>query len=114
MQDSMAVPRHFLQGARYGNLTTIRVSGDRFRREKWDTFLYTSRFANALGIWPWCDVFMSREADNLLLATLSAGMVGIGDRSGAGNKRNLLHARRSEGAVTKPDPRPIPVAARET
>ena len=114
MQYSMALPRHFLQGARYGNLTTIRVSGDRFRREKWDTFLYTSRFANALGIWPWCDVFMSRETDNLLLATLSAGMVGIGDRSGAEDRRNLLHAVRLDGVIIKPDTPLLPIDAMYT
>ena len=114
MQYSMALPRHFLQGARYGNLTTIRVSGDRFRREKWDTFLYTSRFANALGIWPWCDVFMSKETDNLLLATLSAGMVGIGDRSGAEDKKNLLHAVRLDGVIIKPDTPLLPIDAMYT
>ena len=114
MQYSMALPRHFLQGARYGNLTTIRVSGDRFRREKWDTFLYTSRLANALGIWPWCDVFMSKEADNLLLATLSAGMVGIGDRSGAEDKKNLLHAVRLDGVIIKPDTPLLPIDAMYT
>ncbi len=109
LQYSMALPRHFLQGARYGNLTTIRVSGDRFRREKWDTFLYTSRLASALGIWPWCDVFMSRETDNLLLATLSAGMVGIGDRSGAEDRKNLLHAVRLDGVIIKPDTPLLPI-----
>ena len=114
MQYSMALPRHFLQGARYGNLTTIRVSGDRFRREKWDTFLYTSRLANALGIWPWCDVFMSREADNLLLATLSAGMVGIGDRLGAEDRKNLLHAVRLDGVIIKPDTPLLPIDAMYT
>jgi hypothetical protein len=109
MQYSMALPRHFLQGSRYGNLTTIRVSGDRFRREKWDTFLYTSRLASALGIWPWCDVFMSKETDNLLLATLSAGMVGIGDRSGAEDRKNLLHAVRLDGVIIKPDSPLLPI-----
>ena len=87
MQYCMALPRHFLQGARYGNLTTIRTSGDRFTRSKWDAFLYTSRLATALGIWPWADVFMSTETDNVLIATLSAGMVGNGDKIGAENKR---------------------------
>src|SRR6195256_4944346 len=114
MQYSMALPRHFLQGARYENLTTIRVSGDRFRREKWDTFLYTSRLASALGIWPWCDVFMSREADNLLLATLSAGMAGIGDRSGAEDRKNLLDAVRLDGVIIKPDTPLLPIDAMYT
>jgi hypothetical protein len=111
LQYSMALPRHFLQGARYDNLTTIRVSGDRFERSKWDTFLYASRLASALGIWPWSDVFMSTEPDNLLLATLSAGMVGIGDRIGAENKENLLRAVRLDGVIIKPDTPLIPVDA---
>ena len=90
IQYCMALPRLFLQGSRYGNLTTIRTSGDAFTRSKWDAFLYTSRLASALGIWPWADVFMSTDADDALIATLSAGMVGNGDEIGAENKENLL------------------------
>jgi len=93
---------------------TIRVSGDHFGREKWDTFLYTSRLASALGIWPWCDVFMSRQTDNLLLATLSAGMVGIGDRIAAEDKKNLLHAVRTDGVIVKPDTPLVPLDAMYT
>lgn len=111
LQYSMALPRHFLQGARYGNLTSIRVSGDGLTRDKWNAFLYTSRLASALGIWPWSDVFMSRETDNLLLATLSAGMVGIGDRIGAEDKENLLHAVRADGVIIKPDTPLLPIDA---
>ena len=111
LQYSMALPRHFLQGARYDNLTTIRVSGDRLTRDKWDALLYTSRLASALGIWPWTDVFMSTEADNLLLATLSAGMVGIGDRSSGENKENLLRAVRLDGVIIKPDTSLLPLDA---
>ena len=103
LQYCMALPRHFLQGARYGNLTTIRTSDDRFTRSKWDTFLYTSRLASALGIWPWTDVFMSTETDNVLIATLSGGMVGNGDTIGAENKENLLRAVRLDGVIIKPD-----------
>ena len=114
MQYCMALPRHFLQGARYGNLTTIRVSGDRLERSKWDAFLYTSRLASALGIWPWSDVFMSTEADNLLIATLSAGMVGVGDRSGTEHKENLLHAVRLDGVIIKPDTPLLPIDAMYT
>jgi hypothetical protein len=111
MQYSMALPRHFLEGARYDNLTTARVSGDRFGRDKWDAFLYASRLASALGIWPWTDVFMSGETDNLLLATLSAGMVGIGDRIGSEDRGNLLHAVRADGVIVKPDTPLVPLDA---
>ncbi len=111
LQYSMALPRQFLQGARYENLTSARVSGDRFERPKWDAFLYTSRLASALGIWPWSDVFMSAETDNLLLATLSAGLVGIGDPVGAEDRAGLLRAVRADGVIIKPDTPVIPIDA---
>ena len=114
LQYCMALPRHFLQGARYGNLTTIRTSGDRLTRSNWDTFLYTSRLASALGIWPWADVFMSTEADNVLIATLSAGMVGVGDKIGAENKENVLRAVRPDGVIVKPDAPLLPIDAMYT
>lgn len=111
LQYCMPQPRHFLQGARYENLTTIRVSGDRLARDKWDAFLFTSRLASALRIWPWTDVFMSRETDNLLIATLSAGMVGIGDRIGEEDAQNLRHAVRTDGVIVKPDTPLVPLDA---
>lgn len=111
LQYSMALPRQFLQGARYANLTSARVSGDRFERSKWDAFLYTSRLASALGIWPWSDVFMSAETDNLLLATLSAGLVGIGDAIGAEDRASLLRAVRADGVIVKPDTSIVPLDA---
>ena len=111
IQYCMALPRLFLQGSRYGNLTTIRTSGDALTRSKWDDFLYTSRLASALGIWPWADVFMSTNADDALIATLSAGMVGNGDEIGAENKGNLLRAVRSDGAIIKPDTTLLPIDA---
>jgi hypothetical protein len=103
------LPRFFLQGARYDNLTTIRVSDDRFQRNHWDNFLYTSRFASALGIWPWTDVFMSTETNNLLISILSAGMVGVGDAIGAENKENLLQVARPDGVLVKPDEPLLPL-----
>jgi hypothetical protein len=109
LQYCMALPRHFLQGSRYANLTTIRASGDRLTRSKWDAFLYASRLASALGIWPWADVFMSTETDNVLIATLSAGMVGNGDRIGGENKESLLRAVRSDGVIVKPDSPLLPI-----
>ncbi len=114
IQYCMALPRFFLQGSRYGNLTTIRTSGDAFTRSKWDAFLYTSRLASALGIWPWADVFMSTAADDVLIATLSAGMVGNGDEIGAENKENLLRAVRLDGVIVKPDTALLPIDAMYT
>lgn len=103
MQYCMATPRHFLQTAKYNNLTSIRASGDRFETSRWSAFLYASRLAGALGVWPFTDVFMSSETGNLILAALSAGPVGLGDRIGGVNAANLLRAARPDGVIVKPD-----------
>jgi hypothetical protein len=103
MQYCMALPRCFLQGAKYDNLTTIRTGDDRFEPGKYHNFLYTSRLASALGIWPWCDVFKSGETDALLLSNLSAGPVGTGDGIGKENKENIFKTIRADGVIIKPD-----------
>ncbi len=111
MQYCMATPRFFLQGAKYSNLTTIRTSGDRMERGKWNDFIYTSQLASAIGSWPWTDVFMSTETDNLLLATLSAGPVGTGDALGNESRDNLLRSVRTDGVIVKPDVPLLPTDA---
>jgi autotransporter-associated beta strand protein len=103
LQYCMALPRHFLQGSLYNNLVTMRVSGDRFESGKWNAFLYTSKLAGALGCWPWTDVFYSSESRNLLLSTLSAGPVGVGDALGGIDAENLAKAVRPDGVIVKPD-----------
>ena len=103
MQYCMASARHFLQSSKYNNLTTIRTSGDHLQRDRWTDFLYTSRLASALGVWPFTDNFSSSDTSQLLLATLSAGPVGVGDAIGSLNGPNLLHAVRRDGAIVKPD-----------
>jgi hypothetical protein len=109
MQYCMATPRHFLQSTNYSNLTTIRTSQDGFGPARWSEFLYSSRLASALGIWPFSDVFMSTDLDNLILATLSAGPVGIGDALGSISQGNLLKAVRSDGVIVKPDVPATPI-----
>ena len=103
MQYCMAEPRHFLQSVNYGNLTTIRASQDGFNRANWSDFLYASRLASALGVWPFADVLISSNRNDLIVATLSAGPVGIGDRLGAISGVNLLRAVRPDGVIVKPD-----------
>jgi hypothetical protein len=111
LQYCMALPRDYLQSTRYDNLTTIRVSDDRFESSKWDEFLYDSQLAAALGVWPWCDVFMSTETTNLLLANLSAGPVGVGDGLGQVNPANLAQVARPDGVIVKPDVPIVPTDA---
>ena len=108
MQYCMALPRYFLQGAKYSNLTTIRTSGDRFEPGKWRHFLYTSQLASALGIWPWCDVFKSGELGNMIVAVLSAGAVGTGDAMGKEVPGNIRLAARADGVLVKPDRPMVP------
>jgi len=103
MQYCMPLPCFFMEGSRYENLTTIRTSTDGFGQARWNDFLYTSRLASALGIWPWADVFESAGSDNVLLATLSAGPVGIGDAIGKENKANIFKSVRADGVIVKPD-----------
>lgn len=108
LQYCMPDPHHYLQSTLYSNAVTTRVSSDRFTRPRWDTFLHDSRLASALGVWPWSDVFMSTETDNLLLSTLSGGMVGVGDRLGTESKTNLMQAIRADGVIVKPDTSMVP------
>ena len=103
MQYCMAMPRYFLQGLKYNNLTTIRTSNDRFESRKWKNFLYTSQLAYECGIYPWCDVFKSSEAGNMILSVLSAGPVGTGDLIGKEDKANIMKACRNDGVLIKPD-----------
>jgi hypothetical protein len=107
MQYCMATPRHFSQGTNHSNLTTVRTSQDGFSPTRWSQFLYSSRLAGALGEWPFSDVFMSTDANSLLLATLSAGPVGIGDALGGISARNKLTSVRAGGVILKPAITPI-------
>jgi hypothetical protein len=109
MQYCMAYPCYFMEGSRYENLTTIRTSDDRFMQPLWNDFLYTSRLAYSLGIWPWSDVFKSSETNNFLLATLSAGPVGVGDAIGKENKANIFKSVRADGVIVKPDVPCVPL-----
>lgn len=109
MQYCMPYPCYYLQGSEYKNLTTIRTSDDRFCPPRYNNFLYDSRLAYSMGIWPWSDVFLSKETNNMLLATLSAGPVGIGDEIGTEDTNNIFQAVRADGVIVKPDAPAVPL-----
>ncbi|MGH8317724.1 MAG: hypothetical protein ACREUL_07060 [Steroidobacteraceae bacterium] len=111
VQYCMALPGYFLASTRYQDVEAARVSGDRFERSKWDEFLYGSALAHAVGLWPWSDVFMSRELPELILSTLSAGPVGVGDALGQIDASNLKRAMRADSVLLKPDAPAEPVDA---
>lgn len=103
LQYCMGLPRYFMQGLKYNNLTTIRTAGDRFKPDRWFNFIFTSQLAYEMGIWPWSDVFRSGERGNMIVSVLSAGPVGTGDSIGHENKTNIFLACRKDGVLVKPD-----------
>jgi hypothetical protein len=111
LQYCMAMPRFFMQGLKYDNLTTIRTSNDRFEPKKWKWFIFTSQLGYEMGIWPWCDVFKSREMNNMIVSVLSAGVVGTGDAIGKEYKPNIMMACRADGVLVKPDVPLLPMDA---
>src|SRR5581483_4350680 len=103
MQYCMGEPKHFLQSTMYNNATTARTSQDGFTIARWTEFLYSGRFASAVGLWPFTDVFRSGDTNNMILAVLSAGPVGVGDALGSLSRANLMKAARPDGVIVKPD-----------
>jgi hypothetical protein len=108
MQYCMATPRCFLEGGKFDNLTSIRVSDDHFTPNHYHDFFYVSKLADALGIWPFADVFQSTVASSALFSTLSAGPVGTGDAVDTEDKANILKIVRADGVIVKPD---VPLVA---
>ncbi len=113
----MASPADFAQTSRLHNVTSIRTSGDHGYlvgpEVLWAWFLHTNVMARALGLWPYKDVFHSaptsgtREVE-ALLAALSAGPVGVGDRIGEAGIDLIRRTCRADGVLVRPD---APIAA---
>lgn len=109
IQYCMPLPSDYMASTLYGPVETIRTSDDGFRRARWDEFLYDSRLASAVGLWPWTDAFFSRNLGDMIVSTLSGGPVGIGDAIGETNKSNVMSAIRADGVIVKPDTPLLPV-----
>jgi hypothetical protein len=109
VQYCMGTPRHYMQGSKYDNLTTIRVCNDRFARSNWANAMYVSQMSTALGEWPWVDNFRSRELPNMIIATLSAGMVGVSDEINKIDTDNIFQSIRADGVIVKPDTALLPI-----
>jgi hypothetical protein len=123
LQWCMASPADFLQTVTLSSVTSIRTSGDyRYLFDNglnWVWFLHGNAFARALGLHPYKDVFLTHGETGLgpgerypeaesLLAALSAGPVGIGDRRGHTDRALVLRTCREDGVLVKPD---LPIAA---
>jgi len=111
IQYCMPLPGYYMASTRYQNVETIRVSDDGFTRKRWDYFLYDSALAHAVGLWPWSDVFMSGQEPELILDTLSAGPVGVGDALDDIDAANLKATMRADSVLLKPDVPVRPVDA---
>jgi hypothetical protein len=113
LQWCMAAPADFLQTLTLRRLTSIRTSGDyRYLFDNglnWVWFLHTNALARALGLNAFKDVFLSdRDAEpyaeiEALLAALSTGPVGVGDRIGRSDRDLVLRVAREDGTLVKPD-----------
>lgn len=123
LQWCMSTPADFLQSVTLARVTSIRTSGDyRYLFDNglnWVWFLHGNALARALGLHPYKDVFLSHAETGLgpgeryaeaesLLAALSAGPVGIGDRRGYTNRDLVMRTCREDGVLIKPD---LPLAA---
>jgi hypothetical protein len=122
LQWCMATPADFLQTVTLDRVTSIRTSGDyRYLFDNglnWVWFLHGNALARGLGLNAFKDVFISdRDAEQggepyaeveALLAALSTGPVGIGDRIGRADRALVLRTCREDGVLVKPD---APLAA---
>jgi hypothetical protein len=123
LQWCMGTPADWLQTLTLRHVSSVRTSGDyRYLFDNglnWVWFLHGNAFARALGLHPYKDVFLTHGETGLgpgekyveaesLLASLSAGPVGIGDRLGHSNREIVLRSCRPDGVLVKPD---APVAA---
>lgn len=114
----MASPGHLLDVVDRVSPTTARTSID-YRRDVskesfWPQFHTTSMIAWALGVWPFKDNFWTTERAGeaeALISTLSAGMVGIGDRAGRADPDIIDRTCRADGLLLKPDRPAAPIDA---
>ena len=111
IQYCMPLPGYYMASTRYQNVETIRVSDDGFTRKRWDAFLYDSTLAHAVGLWPWSDVYFSKELPEVILDTLSGGPVGVGDPLDGIDAGNLKTTMRADSVLLKPDVPVRPVDA---
>ncbi|MHC5083216.1 MAG: hypothetical protein ACYTET_04675 [Planctomycetota bacterium] len=109
MQYRRAYPKHFMQGSQYPNLVTIGTSPGVFGRRQYDRHLYSTRLADALGIWPWGGVCSTHNTQDMLMMVLSAGVVGVGEEMGAEHASNIRRCVRADSVIVKPDAPLVPM-----
>jgi hypothetical protein len=124
LQFCMATPADFLHTARMTQVSSIRTSMDFQyavgRQANWGWFLHVNALARALDLATSKDVFIAARRDDgtgwedplagaeALLAAMSCGPVGFGDRIGATDRDLVLRTCREDGVIVMPD---VPIAA---
>ena len=104
----MPMAAHLMQASKYSNVISARVSPDGFNRTQWDQFLFNSRIAAAVGLWPFADACQSQNVKDVLFSTLSAGPLGAGESLANISGATWNQAVRTDGVIVKPD---VPIVA---
>ncbi len=113
LQWCMGTPADFAQTTTLTQVTSVRTSGDHgyiaTAGQLWAWFCTTNALARALDLMPFKDVFRADPeiaGDNgepeALLAALSTGPVGLGDRVGRMDPALALRTCRADGLLIKP------------
>jgi hypothetical protein len=119
LQWCMATPADFAQTTTLTQVTSVRTSGDHgyiaTAGQLWAWFCITNALAGSLGLMPFKDVFRAdpevagqNGEPEALLAALSTGPVGLGDRVGRMDPAIALRTCRADGLLVKPH---TPIAA---
>lgn len=114
LQWCMATPADFAQTTTLTQVTSVRTCGDHgyiaTAGQLWAWFCTTNALARSLGLMPFKDVFRADPevaGDNgppeALLAALSTGPVGLGDRVGRFDPVLAQRTCRADGLLVKPD-----------
>ncbi len=126
VQLCMAGPAHFMNAVRTPAATTVRTSIDYMagvpKTMYWPQFHTVSMLAWAVGLLPFKDNFQTTPGQRpilseahgeqeALISTLSAGMVGPGDRIGWADPVLLGRTCRADGLLLKPDRPATPIDA---
>jgi len=113
LQWCMGTPADFAQTTTLTQVTSVRTSGDHgyiaSAGQLWAWFCTTSALARSLDLMPFKDVFradpdvtgQNGEPEGLL-AALSTGPVGVGDRVGRMDAALALRTCRADGLLVKP------------
>jgi len=113
LQWCMGTPADFAQTTTLTQVTSVRTSGDHgsiaTAGQLWAWFCTTNALARSLELMPYKDVFRADPevaGDNgepeALLAALSTGPVGLGDRAGRFDPALAMRTCRADGLLIKP------------